>query len=133
MVKCKVMVEASRVASLAAHTAASMLANAGFKQEARILRSAEALCRAATAQLLAQHGAQPDAAQPSQAAAGAAASGGGKSRSSRRRARRRAAAAQGEAASTRLPSGFQTASTRPPNIFQTTPKWRRVGRGHIFR
>ena len=54
--------EASRAAALASHSAASMAAAAGFREVARLLRSSEALARAATAALLALR--QPDAAPP---------------------------------------------------------------------
>ena len=45
--------EAARAASLASHSAASLAAAAGFREAARLLRSSEALARAATAVLLA--------------------------------------------------------------------------------
>ena len=45
--------EASRAAALASHSAASLAAAAGFHDAARLLRSSEALARAATAVLLA--------------------------------------------------------------------------------
>jgi hypothetical protein len=43
--------EASRATALAAHSAASLSASAGFREAARLLRSSEALARAATAAL----------------------------------------------------------------------------------
>ena len=45
--------EAARAAALASHSAASLAAAAGFREAARLLRSSEALARAATAALLA--------------------------------------------------------------------------------
>ena len=45
--------EAARAAALASHSAASLAAAAGFREAARLLRSSEALARAATASLLA--------------------------------------------------------------------------------
>ena len=45
--------EAARAAALASHSAASLAAAAGFREVARLLRSSEALARAATAALLA--------------------------------------------------------------------------------
>jgi len=45
--------EAARAAALASHSAASLSAAAGFREAARLLRSSEALARAATAALLA--------------------------------------------------------------------------------
>ena len=45
--------EAARAAALASHSAASLAGAAGFREAARLLRSAEALARAATAALLA--------------------------------------------------------------------------------
>ena len=44
--------EAARAAALASHSAASLAAAAGFREAARLLRSAEAFARAATASLL---------------------------------------------------------------------------------
>ena len=44
--------EASRAAALAAHSAAGLAAAAGLREPARLLRSCEALARAATAALL---------------------------------------------------------------------------------
>ena len=46
-------IEASRAVALAAHSAAGLSASAGAREAARLLRSAEALARAATASLLA--------------------------------------------------------------------------------
>ena len=60
----KWMLEASRAASLAAHSAASLAAAAKQKEAGRLLRSAEALARAATAVLLSQVS-PPPAASPS--------------------------------------------------------------------
>lgn len=45
--------EAARATALASHSAASLAAAAGFREAARLLRSSEALARAATAALLA--------------------------------------------------------------------------------
>ena len=45
--------EAARAAALASHSAASLAVAAGFREAARLLRSSEALARAATAALLA--------------------------------------------------------------------------------
>jgi len=56
--------EAARAAALASHSAASLAAAAGFREAARLLRSSEALARAATAALLAiprREGGVPDA------------------------------------------------------------------------
>lgn len=44
--------EASRAASLASHSAAGLVAGAGFREAAKLLRSSEALARAAVALLL---------------------------------------------------------------------------------
>ena len=47
--KDKQLVEAARAAFLAAHSAASLTATGGLREAARLLRSSEALARAATA------------------------------------------------------------------------------------
>ena len=62
--------EAARAAALASHSAASMAAAAGFREVARLLRSSEALARAATAALLALP--RLDAGAPTGVAGGAA-------------------------------------------------------------
>ena len=56
--------EAARAAALASHSAASLADAAGLREAARLLRSSEALARAATAALLAaprREGGVPDA------------------------------------------------------------------------
>ena len=55
-VKTKVLIEAARAATLASHSASSLMATAQQREAGRLLRSAEALARAATAVLLAHEG-----------------------------------------------------------------------------
>ena len=86
----KVVLEATRAAVLAAHSAAG-LAWEHSKEVGRTLRAAEALCRSAAALLAASRG--PPATQAAQKASLAApAAGCGKSRSARRRRRQAAVA-----------------------------------------
>ena len=55
-VKTKLLIEAARAATLASHSASSLMATAQQREAASLLRSAEALARAATAVLLAHEG-----------------------------------------------------------------------------
>ena len=77
--------EAARAAALASHSAASLAGAAGFREAARLLRSAEALARAATAALLAL----PHLDVESQAAGGCTTGTGPEPKEKKRRSRKK--------------------------------------------